>query len=660
MARTHDDAALSTAREAVGRRAWDEAYRILSAANSAGELGPEALRILAEAAYVEGHPDVALEVWERIHVTSLEAGDHAEAAEAAVRICDLLTDTGEFAALRGWFSRAESLLEDLPESATHGRLAVTEGFAAMIAGDAETALALGRRAFDIGARVGDRASLALGRNLEARALIVQGHVAEGLGILDETTITAMSGELDPFSATIVYCSAVCAAQAVADHERAEGWTRAMERMLRRVSVGSFHGWCRVHGAEIKRLRGQWVEAEADALRASEEVRAYVRVERGWPLYELGLVRLRMGDLAGAEDAFTEAHALGWDAQPGMSLLRLARGDVAAAASSIRAALEHPSQVPSWERPPNTDQRLSPLHEAQVEIAVAAGDTEAARASASELERIAQTTGTKALRAQAATARGEVQLLDGEVDAAISSFQQAVGLWTDLVAPYETARARMRLAAAQRSAGARDAAEMELAAARAAFERLGARIDAERAAEMAAGLRPGATEAERLRRVFLFTDIVRSTELLELIGDEAWRHVLRWHNATIDRLVSEHEGTVVRTTGDGFFVTFESPGPAVACAVAIQRALQHHRTEHGFAPQVRIGAHEAEATRDGPDWSGVGVHAAARIGALAQADEIVLSAATGERAGDAFALSPPRSIVVKGIAEPLEIVEVRWR
>ena len=117
--------------------------------------------------------------------------------------------------------------------------------------------------------------------------MIHGHVEEGLTLLDETMIAATSGELDPFSATIVHCSAVCAAQAVADFERAEAWTTAMEGCCDACSVGSFHGWCRVHGAEIKRLRGQWVEAEADALRAIEEVRAYVRVERGWPLYELG-------------------------------------------------------------------------------------------------------------------------------------------------------------------------------------------------------------------------------------------------------------------------------------------------------------------------------------------------------------------------------------
>ena len=654
-----DGTDLTRAFDAVERREWTEAYEILAGADADFGLPPDALPTFAQAAYLAGHPDEAVDSWQRIHGERLKSGDLSGAAEAAVRVCDLLIDAGEFTALSGWVRRADSLLAELPESATHGRAAVAKGFAAFIVGDAATALALGRLAFETGTRVDDAASRALGRNIEARAMIVQGYVEEGLGLLDEATIAATSGELDPFSATILHCSAVCAAQAVADLERAANWTTAMERMLRRSSVGSFHGWCRVHSAEIKRLRGQWIEAEAAALQASEEVRAYARVERGWPLCELGLVRLRLDNLDGAEAAFMEALELGWDPQPGLALLRLAQGDPDAAAAEIRSAVEHPSQVPSWERPPNTDQRLAPVHEAQVEIGVAVGDEARVRISAAELQRIAEAAGTKAMRAVAAGARAEIELMDEEVESSIASFQEAVALWTDLLAPYESAKARVRLATALRTAGSREVAAMELSAAGAAFERLGARRDARNAAAAAAQLRV-MPEAARMRKVFMFTDIVGSTELARVMGDEAWRHIVYWHDSTIHRIVSAHDGDVVRTMGDGFFVTFDTASEAVACAVEIQRALFAHRNDHGFAPQVRIGVHEAEASAEGSDWSGIGVHAAARIGALADADEIIASRETGEHAGETFALSAPRSVEVKGITEPIEIVEVRWR
>ena len=651
---------LDRARHAFERHEWAEAHELLTQADGDGGLEPEDLAKLGVAAYLSAHPDVAVEAWERAHGAWLKAGNRAGAAEAAIRVCELLLDSAQLSAFQAWARRAEQLLEGLPESSSHGRLAVARGFAALIVGDLGSSLAWGHLAEEIGTRVEDAASRALGRNLQGRALILQGYVPEGLALLDETFVAAASRELDPFSAAIVYCSAVCGTQALADYERAEAWLEAMERFCRRQAVGSFHGWCRVHGAEIKRFRGQWLDAEAEARRAYEEVRAYGRVERGWPLYEIGMVRLRMGDLAGAEDAFLEGHGLGWDIQPGLALLRLAQGNVGEAAASIRDALDNPSDVLSFERPPNTDLRMAPLFEAQVEIAEAAVDLDRARWAAGELERVAKSLGNKAFRATAAVARGRVQVLEGDVAAGRQILQQGVRLWTELGAPYETARARMVLAGAFRAEGNPERALLELNAARSTLERLGARIDARRAREAEAEIRPAATTAPRQERVFMFTDIVRSTNLVELIGDEAWGHLVRWHNATLASLISERGGEVVRTMGDGFFVTFEDARKAVECAVAIQRALDDHRREHGFSPRVRIGLHRAKATREGADWSGVQVHAAARIGSLAEGDEILLSRETAEAAGTTFSVSEPRIVSVKGISRPMEVVSVRWR
>ena len=100
------------------------------------------------------------------------------------------------------------------------------------------------------------------------------------------------------------------------------------------------------------------EAESEALRAWEELRPYLRMGiRAAALTELGRIRLlRNGDLVGAEEAFLEAHEIGWDPQPGLALLRFAQGDVAAATSSIRYALDHPLNVPSKEAPPNSELR----------------------------------------------------------------------------------------------------------------------------------------------------------------------------------------------------------------------------------------------------------------------------------------------------------------
>jgi class 3 adenylate cyclase len=87
----------------------------------------------------------------------------------------------------------------------------------------------------------------------------------------------------------------------------------------------------------------------------------------------------------------------------------------------------------------------------------------------------------------------------------------------------------------------------------------------------------------------------------------------------------------------------------------------HRHEHGFAPTVRIGLHTAEATRQGRDYRGRGVHVAARIGAAAGTEEILASSAALSAMGSSrFGLSDPRQLTLKGVDEPVEVRSVDWR
>ena len=653
-----DDSVLDQAREAMDRKAWDEAYALLTEADHTRGLNLDALATLADTAYLAGHPEEAIDAWERVHAAAVRAGEDERGAGAAEQVATLLLYTGLLAPARGWIQRAESLLADHPDSAVHGRLAVVHAWTAVLAGDLDQALLHARLAVDIGTRLGAPAIRIHGRNAEARILIFLGHLQEGLAVLDETAVAALSGELDPVSTALLYCSTVCAFQGLAEFDRAEEWTIAMDRWCRRHATGGFHGLCRVHRAEILRLRGDWDDAEVEALEASIELRRYSRTDVGWALAELGQIRLRLGNLAGAEEAFLEAYEQGWDPNPGLALLRLAQGDVAAAAGSIRDSLENQPQIASLEAPPNTDLRRAPLLAAEVQIAATADELGTAREAAEDLDRIATSFGTKALRASAATSMGFLLLAEGEAVEAGRRFQEGMHLWTEVGAPYECAQARMGLADAFRANGNERQAVLEFHAAHSTFERLGAETDVRRAAEAAGDAKPSA--GPRIERVFMFTDIVQSTTLAEFIGDEAWGHLVRWHNDLLASVVARHGGEVVRTTGDGFFVSFDDPEAAIACAVAIQRVLADHRREQGFSPTVRIGLHQAEATKEGPDWSGKGVHAAARIGALAAGEEILVSSETVQAAGGSVAVSDPRTVSLKGIFEPCEVVAVAWR
>ena len=164
---------------------------------------------------------------------------------------------------------------------------------------------------------------------------------------------------------------------------------------------------------------------------------------------------------------------------------------------------------------------------------------------------------------------------------------------------------------------------------------------------------------RVLKTFMFTDIVKSTNLAEAMGDSAWSEVMRWHDETLRSFFAAHSGEEVTSTGDGFFVGFDSPDAAVTCAVAIQRRLDGHRKQHGFAPQVRIGVHASGAAQSGRSFHGKGVSEASRIAGLAEGNEIVASAATVEP-GSPYPTSEPRTVTLKGISEPLDVVSIDWR
>jgi hypothetical protein len=465
------EAVVRSGRDAAARGDWQAAFDLLMKADADGLAGPADLPVLGEVAYVAGHLDVTIEAWERAYAACVEAGDTDAAAGAAVRVAmHLLFDTALMAPVRGWLARAERLLEGQGETPANAWLAVVRTYERMLTGDLDGARPWARRAVEVGSKC-DPAACALGQVAEARLLILGGDVEQGLALLDEVGVATVSGDLDPLSTGVVYCELVCALQGLAQYDLAEEWTEAMERWSKTNAIGSLHGRCRVHRAEILRLRGACNEAERVALGACDELRPYLRREMGWPLSELGRIRLRTGDIEGAEEALLAADRAGWDPQPGLALVRLAQGDVAKASASIRDALERPMRVPSKERPPDTDLQRAPLLEAQVEIEVAAGNIDRARSAAEELKLVAARFHSKALVASATLAEGRVRLAEDDAADGERLCSEAARLWNEVGAPYEAAVARMGLAEALRAGGRQDQADLELEAARAVLDRI---------------------------------------------------------------------------------------------------------------------------------------------------------------------------------------------
>jgi class 3 adenylate cyclase len=304
--------------------------------------------------------------------------------------------------------------------------------------------------------------------------------------------------------------------------------------------------------------------------------------------------------------------------------------------------------------------------AQAEILLAAGDVAGARAAADELTALADKFGTPLAKASSASADGAVALAEGDAGAAARRLREAIGHWTEMDAPYEVARSSMVLAEAYRAQDQADRAAIEARSARDAFERLGAALDLRRAETVLQEL-AGAPDAEplgtvttRTVRVFVFTDIVDSTRLAETLDDQAWDGLIRWHDRTLRAAVAEQGGEEVKATGDGFFLAFTDADQAIEAAVTIQRRLADQRRAQSFAPAVRIGIHQAEANRVGLDYAGTGVNQASRVGAAAEGDEILVSAATLANARHAFVEAGRRTVELKGLSAPVEVVSIDWR
>jgi tetratricopeptide (TPR) repeat protein len=478
---------LVAGREALQRRAWREAFERLRGADAAEPLLPEDLELLAAAAQWVGRLDDCIAVRDRTHAAYLAQGNRRRAGFIALQMSHDYFAKGQRSMGNGWIRRAERLLEAEQDSIEYGHLLRARG---LLAKNPDEGLAHARAAHELATRLGDRDLAALQLQERGRLLIAKGEVAEGLALLEDAAMLAVSGTLGPLATGDIFCNAIDVCRRLADLGRASEWTDAARQWCDRQGILGIPGVCRVYRAGILRLRGALLDAAREATDACEELRPYSFGATAEAFYELGEVRLRLGDLTAAEEAFRQTHELGRDPQPGLALLRLAEGKVEAARTAIKSALADESR----------DQLArSQLLPTQVEIALAAGDLDGARAAADELEALAAVYRTPALGSAAQCMRGQVQVAAGDWAGALRNLRAGCRLWQELDAPYETARARMSLAAAYRAAGDLETAALELAAARLAFERVGAVLDIARAVEAQASPAPTPTAEPGLSR-----------------------------------------------------------------------------------------------------------------------------------------------------------------
>jgi ATP/maltotriose-dependent transcriptional regulator MalT len=470
---------LEQGRSAYERRQWLDAYTALSTADAAAPLGVDDVERLATAASMVGRMDEFLTLLERAHHLHLEQGESLRAARCAGMIGMNLAIRGEMGPAGGWFARAQRLVDrEERDCVERGLLLLPVVFQRQAMGDLDGASDAAAAAVEIGERFGDRDLVAVALQLQGMVRINQARVDDGLRLLDEAMVGVTAGEVSPFLTGAVYCGVIACCEEAFDVRRAREWTNALTRWCdAQPQMVSFTGRCLAHRAGIKQLNGAWSDALAEAQLARERCEEAMNIPAAGQAYyqQAELHRLR-GDFAAAEEAYRAANRYGREPQPGVALLRLARGDIDAAVAAIRRALGETSGP----------LKRAALLPASVEIMLAAGDVGSARDAARELESSASGREHGLLGAIAGYARASVELAADEPESALASLRQAQSVWQELDAPYEAARVRVLVGLACRALGDEDSAVLELDAARAAFEQLGAAPDVERVDSLAAG------------------------------------------------------------------------------------------------------------------------------------------------------------------------------
>lgn len=515
---------LRQAREAYKRRAWADAYRSLSRADIAAPLGVEDLQLLASSAYLIGREDEYLRALDRAHHVLLGAEEWSHAARCAFWIGLTLLFRGETGPATGWFGRSQRLVD------REGRACAEEGYLLLPRAERDLAAANWQAAYasavtavEIGERFGEPDLIACARHLQGRALLHQGHVEQGLALLDEAMVAVVAGELSPLMTGLIYCSVIDSCMQVYALVRARDWTFALSRWCEgQPQLVSFTSTCLVHRAEIMELHGAWTEAIEETHRAC--LGFSPDVEQQPPavaFYRRGELHRLRGDFTAAEAAYRDASRLGFEPQPGLAQLRLAQGRVGAATVAIRRTVGA-----TTDRLART--RLLP---ACIEILLTAGDVKGARDACRDLMEVARTFDTGVLGAMVEQACGSVALAEGQAAAALCTLRRAFEFWQNAEAPYPAARARELLGLACRALGDEEGAELELEAAQAAFQRLGAAPDLDRIASYAKGA-ASAQEHGLTRRELQVLRLVATGKTNKVIGAE-----LFVSQRTVDRHVS---------------------------------------------------------------------------------------------------------------------------
>lgn len=454
---------LMEAREAFARGDWDAARRAMEGAASETALGVEDQEILARSKWWLGDVQGSMALSEDIFRRRVADGLPQSAARAALMLSLQWGLRGNIAVSSAWLNRARLLLESLPESVEHGYLLYLEGNDAIyLEGDAGPALSASVQLKELSRRLVAPELASFASMLSGLAAVRSGDASTGFRDLDEAMLPVLAGQVPAEWGGDIYCSVIHLCYEMADYSRMRAWTDALATWCAGLSTSFMYaGIVRVHELQLLSAEGNWAQVEPEIAELGERLRN----AHGWIaadcFCELGEIRRRRGDTAGAAAAFASARELGVDAQPGPALLLAQAGRADAATDALRAALAERGPLGrAW--------LLLPM----VEL-LAPGNPSAAEVYCRELELTASRYGSPGFQGRAHHARGAVLMAEHRWPEAMTALESAAQAYRSQRLRYELAEIHDRLASVNAAMGEHRAGDAERATAAAIRAQLGA-------------------------------------------------------------------------------------------------------------------------------------------------------------------------------------------
>jgi len=500
---------LDKGRKALSLGEWEKAKNFLKEAIAGGETA-EAYEELASACWWLNEASSVFEYRLKAYNLFLDKNDNYGASRMASLIgMDYLEFKGEYAVANGWFRRAENLLEGLENSRELILIKIMKArLSFLFDKNIDLALKLADESLQLSKLLNNVEGQMLAEASKGFMLVYMGNISEGMQLLDEATLLALTSETgDINKVTITCCLLIDACEQIRDFERAGQWCSKVKEICKRWRHNAMFATCRTQYASVLVWKGNWLEAEMELTAAANELREFRPLQINSSLVRLADLRRKQGRWAEASRLFDEVESH-WLKPLGCAALAFDKGEYVKAANFAERFLR---QIPEAEK----TKRIPGL-ELLLQIYVKLDKIESAEKMLNELQQMAEMIPTLPVNAALLCGRGILNYAYEKFEAAKQNFEDAVDIYDKISSPFEASRTGLILAEVLVKLKEFPHAQSVLNTAAKNFQKLGAEKDYEKAILLLKYLYKDNQKTEAGTNTFELT--AREIEVLSLIAE----------------------------------------------------------------------------------------------------------------------------------------------